>query len=235
MGRRRQQALGGVVWAFLLALLVVALGAAVYYLLSDINTRRYRIATRQGQLVVERGLFAPYGFHVFAPDAKDLRDAYAPMMLPPNESLPTSVTYDDRADLDRALFALLAGWARERMESHSTVDFELAVGYATRAELLPGLSEEQRRELRRLRADVTYREARLLVADITERLTRALGRFRESIALGTSQAADAERWIVEIERRLHAYNDVPREAPPPPVLSAPLVPTDEAQAPRWRP
>ena len=40
---------------FLLVILVVAMGAAVFYLLSDRNARHYRIASDDGVLVVEKG------------------------------------------------------------------------------------------------------------------------------------------------------------------------------------
>ena len=121
----------------LLALAVLGLVGAVLYLLSDINHRHYRLAEHEGTLVVERGRLFPFGYKVFEPDAPDLKAGYAPISMPPGESLGKSEVHEDRADIDRALFALLASWARDRFDSKEPGDFELGASYVRRCELLP--------------------------------------------------------------------------------------------------
>lgn len=251
MGIARRASVGGVLNVFLLVVLVVVLGGAVFYLLSDLNARRYRISTREGVLFIERGHFMPYGYGAFEPEARDLQNVYAPITLPPGESAPTSGAFDDRADVDRALFSMLAGWTRERLDTRNPADFDLAVTYIARAELLPGISEEQRHELRRLRADVAYRQARLLVADVDERLDRARQQLRLAIELGTSYAAEAQQWIAELDQRAQRCDGLPRElapdptdpvAPPqtapgsgiPPRSQLPPAQAPENPPPRWR-
>lgn len=189
-------------------LVVLGLTAVVVYLLSDINHRRYRITARDQMLVVQKGRFMPFGFEDYEPEAKALKDAYAPVPIPPGETYGTSEIFDDRADLDRALFATLASWARERLYASKDANFELAITYVQRAQMLPGVSEQQRRDLRTLRADAAYRNGRMLLADIADQLEQAREAFETSLKLGTSHRNDADRWIREIDARIEAYKDL---------------------------
>jgi hypothetical protein len=223
----------------LVALLVLALGAAVVYLLSDINSRRYRIAVENGSVVVENGRRLPWGFHRYEPATPELTAAYAPFPLPPGESLAKTEVFEDRADVDRALFSLFAGWARGRLSSSTPGDFELVVTYVHRSEQLPSLSEEQRLELKRLRADLAYRNGRRMLDDISDRLHKSLAELKLARELGPTKPSDVDRWIVEVERRLRDSSAMPQaespsppltpEAPPPispaPAVLAPVVPT----------
>lgn len=201
----------------LVGLVVAALIGVVLYLLSEINRGRYRLAENEKhELIVQRGAYLPMGFTQFQPEAKDLEECYAPVPIPEGQGVNTAEVFEDRADLDRALFAVLAGWCRTLLESPAEEDFELARSYVARAELLPGLSEEQRLELRSLRADTAYRNGRRILRGVNEQLDAARRSFEQALRLGTTRPEDARRWIVEIERRLDALG-----APPPERLPAP--------------
>ncbi|MBI5509643.1 MAG: hypothetical protein HY903_12895 [Deltaproteobacteria bacterium] len=217
--------------AVLVAIIVVALGGAVTYLLAEINSHRYRLTTEGQTLVVERGRHLPWGFEPFTPEAAELAAAYAPIPIPAGETLSPTEVYDDRVDVDRALFALFAGWTRARLKSIAPGDFELAAGYVRRSEILPGLSEQQRVELKRLRADVAYGNGRRIVNEIGTRLQQALAEFKLARELGPTEAADAARWAAEIERRLNDYRDVSPTStfqPPPP---RPPLPAEAPETP----
>jgi hypothetical protein len=256
MDKREAGGVGGIFRGLLIAVLVCGLLAVVVYLMSEINHRKYRLSPRGDVLVVERGMFLPLGFAEFVPDAPALQDAYAVVPLPPGQLVTRSEVFDDRTDMDRQLFALLAGWARQRLDDPDPDMFGLAVTYISRCELLPGLSEEQRSELRVLRGNLAYRNGHYLLREAQQRLQQALAEFRLSVALGTSRASDASEWIAEIERRI-AGSQQPSTAPAPatppasgyPALpSAPSTPsaprptspppakksTEGSDSPKWR-
>ena len=222
----------------LVVLLVLALGAVVVYLLSEINSRRYCVRSLggtgggggcrghgQGWLTV--------ALAAFEPATAELAAAYAPIPIPTGESLTKTEIYEDRADIDRALFSLFAGWTRARLDSTVPGEFDLAASYVHRSELLPSLSEEQRLELKRMRADLAYKNGRRMLDDIYDRLQRAVAELKLAKELGATKSGDVDRWILEVERRLREYSG----APPVPNLalpaeaSPPLPPTPVAPAP----
>jgi hypothetical protein len=232
----------------LVVILILGLAGAVLYLLSDINHRRYRLAVHESTLVVERGRMAPFGFKRFEPKAADLQAGYAPIPVPPGESVGKSEIFEDRADIDRALFSMLAGWAREHLDSNEPGDFELGASYVRRCEALPGLSEEQRIELRTLRADLAYRSGRRILGDIVTQLEKARDEFQNARELGTSRPRDVDKWIADVERRIRDYEESygAADAPAEPGLTPPEapsqnVPPEEPPAegggstpPKWR-
>lgn len=227
MGPRER---GGFLRSFgfvVVTLIALGLAAVVGYLLSEINHRRYRLAAHEGQLVVERGRMLPFGFEPFVPASSDLRAAYAPVALPTGETFGHSEVFEDRADVDRALFAVLAGWVRERLQGSDPEGFTLATELVRRCELLPSLSEEQRAELRTLRADLAFRHGRQLLTDIAAQLGKALEEFKLALQLGTSRQGEARQWIDELERRILEYRELSRSRAAP----LPGVPPEPSPVP----
>lgn len=206
--------IGKVINWILVIFVVTSLGAAVLYLLSEINHGRYRLNIRHDTLVVERGSYLPVGFEPFEPQAQALKAAYAPVHLTDQRAVSVTEVFDDRADLDRALFAILAGWARDLLESDTLEDFDRAMEYVLRAELLPGLSEEQRVEMRSLKAETAFHNGRHILQEIDERLNQSLEALVLSLDLGTTKRVEAKRMIGEIHRRLAAGRATEREEAP---------------------
>lgn len=214
----------------LLGVVIVALLGAVGFLLSEINHGRYRLNELNDQLIIERGAFLPVGFVAFKPKTEDLQAAYAPLPIPKGKAVPSHEVFDDRADLDRALFAILAGWSRELLESREEADFQLGLAFVQRAESLPGLSEEQRVELRALRADVAFRNGKRIIASVPDQLNQALGQFEMALELGTRDSLEARRWIRDIQRRLRTYKRA-LDTTPEPEPGAPGTPTLPLESP----
>jgi hypothetical protein len=248
MGKSERGGAGRSFVVLLVVLVILGLAGAVVYLLSDINHRRYRLAVHEGTLVVERGRMAPAGFKRFEPEVADLQAGYAPIPVPPGISVGRTEIFEDRADIDRALFSMLASWARERLTSTKPGDFELAAGYVSRCESLPGLSEEQRIELRTLRADLAFRSGRRILGDIVTQLEKARTDFQTAKELGTSRPRDVDQWIADVERRMRDYRESygkggearePTGEPASPEAQSPL-PTEEppaagdSESPKWR-
>jgi hypothetical protein len=228
---------GGRFAFFLVTLLMLALAAVVLYLASTINHGKYRLTFVDGTLVVERGRLLPIGFEAFVPEAEALRGAYAPIQVPPGETARATEVFDDRADLDRGLYMTLSGWARSRLDAVAPEEFDLAVVYVQRAELLPGLSEEQRLELRTLRADLALRRGKRIVADAMSSLEWARREFKTAIELGAGRAGEAERWLAEVDRRVAILRELTPAAPPseaPPPQAAPHRDVPDVEPPRWR-
>lgn len=217
MRRREAGGIGRFFLGLLLAVLIFGLGAVVIYLLSRINHGHYRLTVAGNTLLVERGQMLPMGFAPYVADTDTLRAAYAPIPLPPNETFPVGGIFEDRSDVDRALFGQLSGWARQRLESTDGPTVELAENYVKRLEVLPGLSEEQRLELRTLRANLAFRDGGRLVADVVNQLHRAQAAFRLSLELGTTHAGEAQAALNDISHKLAVYEAVaaPPPAPPP--------------------
>jgi hypothetical protein len=219
--------------SLLLVLVVLGLTAVVLYLSATINHRHYRLAVSEKHLLIERGRLLPMGFEALRPEAEALKDAYAPIPIPPGESVKAAEVFDDRSDLDRGIYMTLAGWARARMDAASDEEFELAETYVGRAELLPGLSEEQRLELRGLRADLALRGGKRTIAAAVNAFERAKRDFETAIKLGPSRNNEAERWLLEVERRLPALRDLSPTPGVAPVTPG-TTPSSDVEPPRWR-
>ena len=191
-------------WLFV-RLSIVGLICVVLYLLSVLNHGKYRFRSQGDTLLIERGRFLPLGFESYVPNDASMTRAYTPIQIPPGESIASPPVFDDRGGMDQALFALLAGWMRQEISSEDPKAMERATHYVERAELLPAISEEQRAELRRLRADLAYRNGQRMVDQVVDILNAALAEFELSLKLGTSKQAEVETWVREIKQRIQAY------------------------------
>jgi hypothetical protein len=205
-GRRHES--GNALLRLLVALVVLGLGSVVGYLASEINHRHYRLVSTDGWLVVERGRFLPMGFEPYKPDAEALRDAYAPVPLPPSGGLTPSEVYGERGDLDRAIFTLLSGWARNRIMSTNEKALDLASTYLERAELLPALAEEQRNELHRLRGELAYHEALTRLASVGKTLQQAREQLQLAAKLGAADPREVDGLAAEVDRVAASYQQL---------------------------
>jgi hypothetical protein len=186
----------------LAALGILALLFVVAYLLSDINTRRYRLAVTQEGLVVERGRFFPLGFECFEPADDLLRQAYAPIEVPDGEAVDVGAVFDERSEVDRALYARLRLWAGQRLGSSDGPTLELGIRYVKRLEILPSLSEGQRHDLRAMRADAALKQGEGLLEGVHQALKQAAHLFEESIELGTSDNERARAGLEDCHDKL---------------------------------
>lgn len=215
----------------LLWLVVLAMAAVVVVLLSERNARQWWLVPQAGTLVVKKGIVFVTGKTSFKTDDPELSRTYAPVAVPRGAPPPTEQAFDDRASLDQALFALLARWARDDIQSEQPERIAEARGYLQRAARLGGLAPVQRDDLRALQGEIAFYEAAWQLEQGAEALRRAaeqlrlaaeargpvaaeavsLGRTIEPVVAGASQAAlEASRFAAE------------RHARPPP--SAPATP-----------
>jgi hypothetical protein len=167
--------------------------------------------------------------------------------MPEGAKTPASDVVEDRADIDRALFAVLAGWARERLDAKDDAEFDRAAGYVRRCELLPGLSEDQRQELKALRAGIAFRRGKRLVEGVAAQLRQALEELKLAKGLGGAQVREIDAWIFNVETKLRDFEAPIAATAAPPAEAPPMAETPEAppaapaatddeptQPPKWR-
>jgi hypothetical protein len=144
------KASGGALQRLVLWFVIALLLAAVWFLASERNQRHFRVATENGQLVIERGRFFPTGTGV----ATD--KIYAALPVPAGEKAPAEMEFDDQTAADRYLFGVFGDWARNAAKKGDT---HAAAGLVDRAAELPGLSGSQVTELTALKADLAWDES----------------------------------------------------------------------------
>lgn len=214
----------------LIGLVVLALGGAVTFLLSQLNARTFTLQVRDDQLVVMKGRMLPAGALPYHPIDPSLADAYAPVPLeglPPGGLLERRFT--ERDELDRVLFDLLEQLARPRIASDDPQALERGLYYLRRAERLNGLSEEQRRTLRGMQAEVSFYLARTRLDDARRQIVEAVAQLRLAADSRSRHARSANQMLSEVEPAAKALEDVLRRAVH--SLSAPPPPSPPAEQP----
>lgn len=194
-----------VAWVAILALL-----ALVVWLASERNARSWYLVPDEGRLVVMKGMMAPIGRRSVESTDPAHAQAYAPLVPPPGKTLPAERTFAERSLLDQAMYDLLAGWAREEIESGEPGRLDRGLGYLARAEKLPGLSTSQRDDLAALRAESGYQEAMRLVRRALEELRDAAEKLRLAASSRSRHAADAGALLGELDPAISAAREAVR-------------------------
>jgi len=219
---------------FIVVLLILALGGAVVFLLSQLNARTFRVELVDGNLLVVKGRMFPVGTEPYRPADAALKEAYAP--IPVEGSGIGGLAeqrFNDRDDLDQALFDLLARLAAPRINSDDPQALERGVYYLRRAEKLSGLSEEQRLALKGMQTDVAYYLARSKLDDARRQIGEALTQLRIAAGVQNRHTRSANQMINEVgpaasaleealRRAVHTLSSPPESAaaPPPPRSSS---------------
>ncbi len=188
---------GGLRGAFL-TLVILALLGLVGWLLSERNYHHYFLHADGETVLVERGFQLPYGHGPFRPRDPQLAQAYAPLRLPPGVPPPPDEELEERFELDRRLGELLLASAQKRISEKDPSHLAEGIGYLDRAELLPDLGSDQRRELRTLRSEVAYFEA----SDKIARALEALRQARDLLRLGSEGRETNARESADLLERI---------------------------------
>ena len=167
------------IWAS--RLLILALVASLFYLLAERNRRFYFLSAEGDQLVVSRGTWLPSWKAPYEPEDPLMAKAYAPIDIPEGEVVPQR-RFDERQDLDQALFEVLIEWAQVRILADEPESLSAGTDYLERAALLPGISGEQFTRIRALRAEVAFSEGRTRLVEALS----ILDTVNERLALAAS-------------------------------------------------
>jgi hypothetical protein len=188
-----------VLWFVILLLL-----AAVWYLASERNQRRFRSVPQNGALLIERGRFFPTG--TAASDEK----AYAPIPVPPGEKAPGEMEFDDQNALDRYLFEVLSNWAQGLAKKNDT---HAAAALVERASELPGLTGAQVQQLSALSADLSWDDAQTDLSSAAK-LVEAARRKLAAVQSGKgSHALDAAAQDAALQTVQKSLQGLTRPAP----------------------
>jgi hypothetical protein len=211
-------------------LAILALAALALVLLSERNARSYTLEAVDGALVVKKGLMAPVGTRGWMPSDPRLAPAYAPLHPPAGVAIPEVQRFAGREELDQALFELVSRWARDDIAGETRERIARALGYLERAELLPGLSATQRRELDALRAEAGFFEGRDLVGRAVDGLREARERLERTARSPSSRAGEASDALREIDASLDVLQRA-RRALGSPAAPRPAEPREPEPAP----
>lgn len=234
----------------LVTLLILGLGGGVVFLLSQLNARTFSVEQQEGQLVVMKGRLLPMGTEPYKPGDGRLADAYAPLPVEGRDvSGLVAQKFSERDELDRALFPVLETLARPKVLSDDPAVLEKGLYYLRRAELLSGLSAEQRRTLESLKADTAFFQARQRLEqarrDVTEALTqlklaaesrnRNTQRANQMLGLVGPAAQSMEKALRAVDALLAGGGadtaSIPPETPIPPAPQPTADPSGETQPP----
>jgi hypothetical protein len=214
----------------LVTLVVLALGGAVLFLLSQLNHRTFTLVQDGGTLQVMKGRMLPVGATPFRPTGDPrLTDAYAPVPL---EGLDagdvTHQRYSERDEMDRALFGVLERLARPRIQSDEPKQLEQGLYYLRRAALLGGLTDEQRRSLQSMQADVAYYHARHRLEEARKLVAEGLAQLKVAAESQNRNARSANQMLTRVGPAAEGLEEALRDAVH--TLSEPAAPPPPAEA-----
>lgn len=205
------------------------------YALSLLNAKTWSLEVVGGQLVVMKGRMLPYGSEAFQPSDPKFAEAYAPLDLNGNTALAVvGQRFQDRDELDRALFSVLELLARPRVSSDLKADLDVGVALVRRAEALSGLSEPQRATLVTLRAEVAYFLAKQRIDEARKQLDEAVAQLKLAADADARHKKEATQMLLAVEPQVRTLSDSLRAAvqglPPPPPVAAPPAPAPTTPA-----
>ncbi len=193
---------------FAIVAVIVALAGGVVFLLSERNSRSYFLYSEAGSLVIARGARLPFGKVAWAPEDPALAEAYGRIALPTGAAEVPEQRFDERQDLDRALFDLLAGWADTRIRTDDPIQVREGLAFVERAARLQGIEADQRRRLRVMQAELAWYEGR----DRLERGGKLIEEARAHLRLATeaspARAREALLLLNELEPALERLSRV---------------------------
>jgi hypothetical protein len=225
----------------IVTLLVLGLGAAVAFLLSQLNARTFSLTQENGQLVVMKGRLLPTGAAPYQPGDARLADAYAPLAVEGRDvSSLVERKFTERDELDRALFPLLEMLAQPKVQSDDPAVLDKGLYYLRRAELLTGLTEEQRRSLGAMKTEVAFFQAKQKLEEARRGVTEALAQLKLAADTRNRNTQRANQMLTTVgpaalalERALRAVDasfDEPGP-PPPPAPASEGKPTEPTPPP----
>lgn len=209
--------------------LVVGAATGGLYGASLLNARTWGLELVGDQLVVTKGKMLPLGTEPFEPGDPLLSQAYAPLDLNGNTALAViGQRYQDRDELDRALFSVIELLARPRVVSDLKSDLDVGVALVKRAEALRGISEPQRLTLGQLRGEVAYFLARQRIDDARKQLDEAVRQLKLAADADARHKKDATQMLLAVEPQVRSLSASLRAAieglpAPAPMESAPPV------------
>lgn len=209
-------------------LLVLGLLAAVWWLASERNMRRFSWAPDGPVLVISKGRFFPIGMARIASDDPRLGRVYGPIPLPQGAKA-TEQEFEDQTSLDRALFDTTMPWARANMQKGDEASLAQANQLLDRANLLPGLSADQHQQLAALRGDLAFTAARQELLQAAKLVLSARRKLQSVEEGGGEHALEAGPMLRGLEGIQGLLEDAGQKGQPPKPANPP-APANPAQS-----
>jgi hypothetical protein len=211
-------------------LIVVGLLAAVWWLASERNARRFTLETRDNTLVVGRGRFFPFGARSLGPEDGELWKLYAPFPLPSGAKTQAGGEYEDQTQLDRALFVDALACARQAAQKADAASLAQAEALAARTSLLPGLSPAQQDELASLRGELALNAARGDAAAALKLLRGARARLEGARKVSGDRVVQVEALSAALDDASRTLEEAAQGNLRPARPSAPAAPNAPAES-----
>jgi hypothetical protein len=216
---------GGGFSRFFTWLIILGLLAAVWWLASERNARRFTLEARDNTLVVGRGRFFPFGARQLGPEDGELWKLYAPFPLPAGAKPQQAGEYEDQTQLDRALFVDALACARQAAQKGDPASLAQAEALSARAGLLPGLSPAQQDELASLRGELALNAARGDAAGALKLIRAARARLAAARKIGGDRVGQVEAFSAALDDAARTLEEAsqgsPRPIPPGRPVAAP--------------
>src|SRR5215510_15243277 len=231
MAEEQAQRHGGGLSKLILWLLVLGLLAAVWWLASERNLRRFGWRPADSVLTLSKGRFFPLGMANIAPDDPQLGKVYGPLPIPQGAKV-YEQEFEDQTALDRALFDLVVPWARGDAEKGDEKSIGEAGRLVDRANALPGLTAEQHQQLAGLRGELAFTAAKqelLQAAKLVLSARKKLQSVEEGGGDHALEAGPLSRSLEGIQGLLEdASQSKPHPRPSPPAQPTPPKQTSPA-------
>src|SRR5712664_2286389 len=189
---------GGALSRLVLWLLVLGLLAAVWWLASERNLRRFAWRPDESVLTISKGRFFPLGMANIASDDPQLGKVYGPIPIPQGAKV-SEQEFDDQTALDRALFDLMVPWARANAQKGDEKSIGEAGRLIDRANALPGLTAEQHQQLAGLRGELAFTAARQELLQAAKLVLSARRKLQSVEESGGEHALEAGPMLRELE------------------------------------
>ncbi|MCX7943813.1 MAG: hypothetical protein N2746_04830 [Deltaproteobacteria bacterium] len=180
------------IWVIILILVIICL-----YFLSLINSKKYRITSKNDYLIVKKGLFLPYGFSEYIPKDITKREAYSPLKIPKGETVP--VIEVDKGELDVTLFKIISKWIEKFLQEESEENVRIASSYIERLMKL-NVSPEDFERYSRLKGEVVFKQAKFNFNMGIELIKRAREKMSELKNLNPEFLKEAAELIEKIDK-----------------------------------
>lgn len=192
---------------FVALLMLGVLGAGLYGA-SWLNSRRLFLEIGPAEVSVAKGRMLPVGREPFIPLDPTIRKAYRSFPLPGGMKVGRGVTvFDDRVELDQALFRLLVDAAQFSLEVDNARTVELLPRYIEQMKAIPGVSSEQQLQLQAIQRDAAYVGGRQKVETAEATLEQAIELFARAASGRGSRKDDAENRARHLRRVLRVLRE----------------------------
>ena len=204
---------GGALSKLVLWLLVIGLLAAVWWLASERNLRRFAWRTDGSVLTIAKGRFFPIGMANVASDDPQLGKVYGPIPIPQGARI-TEQEFEDQTALDRALFDVIAQWARADAQKGDEKSIAQAGNLVDRASALPGLTAEQHQQLAGLRGELAFTSAKQELMQAAKLVLSARRKLQSVEEGGGEHALEAAPMLRSLEGLQGLLEDASRSKQP---------------------